>query len=192
MGLRSIFDGLYIDQLIRKDESGAFVIYPHGMLGRGYTLPAEQEPAMRLRLRWLMLASLIVGISFSSLLARITDNGAVTALGWVVIAGLGALLLSAIVFWQSRLASGLEPVGGPRMSTGEWLRRGRQSRPAWTLWFSAILGGIMTVASTAALIVGVTDHDGLVMVSGLFLLIISAVAGVDGVLGLIERGRQKK
>lgn len=191
MGLRSIFDGLYIDQLIRKDERGAFVIYPHGMMGRGYTLPAEQEPVIRQRLRTLMLVSLIVGISFGMVFLRVTDKGVVTALGWVVIAGLGALLLAGIVYWQSRLAIGLEPLPGPRISTGEWLRRGRHSRPAWTLWFSAILGGIMTVASTAALIVGVTDHDGLVMASGLFLLIVSVLAGVDGVLGLIERGRPK-
>jgi hypothetical protein len=40
MGLKSIFDGLYVNQLIQKNERDETIIYPHGMMGRGYVLPS--------------------------------------------------------------------------------------------------------------------------------------------------------
>ncbi len=189
MGLKSIFDGLYVDQLIRKEDSGAFVVYPHGMLGRGYALPAEREPAMRRRLRAVMLVALVIPISCSVLLTRIAAEGALSTLDWLMVAASGVLLLSAISYWQSRIVAGLVPAAGQRMSKREWLRRGRQSRPGWTLWFSAILGGFLAVTATATIIVGVTDQDWLAALSGLFLLIVGTALGVDGVVGMIERGR---
>jgi hypothetical protein len=192
MGLKSIFDGIYVDQLIQKNERGEFVIYPSGLLGRGYLLPAEREASMRQRLRVVMFVSIIIGTSFGMFLVRVTQSeNSVSPLGWGVIAVIGAVVLGAIFYFQSRLAIGLEPVAGPRLSRIEWLRRGRRARPTWTYWFSIIVGLLMTFASVAALIVGVTEGGPIVVVSGLFMLVISVLAAVDGALGLIERAKAK-
>lgn len=188
MGLKSIFDGLYVDQLIRKDERGAFVIYPHGLLGRGYVLPAEKEPAVRQRLRTVMLGSIIVSVAFAMFISRvIAPTNDVGALGWGIIAALGAILLAGIITFQRRLAVGLEPVPGPRPSLREWMRRGRQSRPIWTYWFCVVCGALLGLISAAAIGVGIADGDALVIGSSVFLLLVSALAAWDGVRGLSER-----
>ncbi|MEI9898816.1 MAG: hypothetical protein WDN31_00340 [Hyphomicrobium sp.] len=188
MGLKSIIDGLYVDQLIQKNDNGSFVIYPHGMLGRGYLLPADREPQMRQRVRTMMLVSVIMSVTFAIVISRLADQQhAVSPLGWAINAGIGALLLAGIVLYQRRLAAGLRPAAGPRPSVGEWLRRGRRSRPAWTCWFSTILGAFMALLSALAIGVGIGGTDILVTVSGIIMLAVSVFAAWDGILGLKER-----
>ena len=129
MGLIGIFDGLYVDQLIQKNDRGEFVLYPHGLMGRGYLLPAEREPAIRQRLRLTMLLSLIVGTMYGLFALRVVESNQVVSLfGWMLVIAIAVLLVGGIIFYQSRLADGLEQVSGPRPSTGEWLRRGRAGR----------------------------------------------------------------
>lgn len=188
MGLKSIFDGLYVDQLIQKNERGEFIVYPSGMIGRGYRLPPEHESTIRQRLRMLMLISLIAGTSFGIFLLRIVQSPSpMSPLGWVLIAGLAVLLFGAIFYAQSRLTAGLEPVAGPRPSPRQWLRGARAMRPAWTYWLCVIGGGLLALAAIAAIVVGITDGDWLVTASGAFLLAISVLCGVDGVLALRQR-----
>jgi len=132
MGLKSIFDGLYIDQLIQKNEQGEFILYPHGLMGRGYLLPADREPAIRQRLRLTMLLSLIVGTMYGLFALRVVESGHVDSLlGWLLVIAIAVLLVGGILFYQSRLADGLEPEPGKQPTTGEWLRRGRKARPTW-------------------------------------------------------------
>lgn len=188
MGLKSIFDALYVDQLIQKSDDGRFTLYPHGMMGGGYQLPAEREPAMRQRVRATMIVSLIVGIAFGMFYVRVAEQGsAISLLAYLGAIGMGVLAFAGLILYQRRLAKGLEPVAGPKPSAGEWLRRGRRSRPAWTYRFCIILGTLMAVMSIAALGVGFSDSDMLVIGSGIFLLAISVFAAWDGVLGLRER-----
>jgi amino acid transporter len=186
MGIRGIFDGIYVDQLIQKNERGELVVYPHGMFGAGYMLPAELEPTMRRRVRTMMFISIVIGTVFAMLVMRVAD-ASVTPLGWVVIAGIGGALIAGIIYYQRGLASGLQPVSGPQPSVGEWLRRGRQSRATWTYWFSAVLGLIMAPLSVAGIAAGFIDADLLVTVCSLFLLAVSLLAIWDGILGINER-----
>jgi hypothetical protein len=189
MGLKSIFDGLYIDQLIQKNEQGEFILYPHGLMGRGYILPAEREPAIRQRLRLTMLLSLIVGTSYGLFALRVIDSGQVVSpLGWLLVIATAALLVGGILFYQSRLANGLQPLSGPQPSTGEWFRRGRRARPAWTYWFSAIAGVVLLLMSVAAIAVGMSDNDYFIVGCGVFLVVVSVLGAWDGILELKERG----
>lgn len=188
MGLRSVFDALYVDQLIQKSDDGRFILYPHGMLGSGYLLPADREPAMRRRVRVTMLVALAVGIGLGMFLVRLAEQGgAVSPLGHATSIGLAVLAFAGLILYQRRLAAGLEPVAGPKPSAGEWLARGRRSRPAWTYRFAVILGSLMGVLSVAALGVGASDGDALVIGSAVLMLAISIFAAWDGLLGLKER-----
>jgi hypothetical protein len=190
MGLKSIFDGLYIDQLIQKNEQGEFILYPHGLMGRGYLLPADREPAIRQRLRLTMLLSLMVGTMYGLFALRVVESGHVASLlGWLLVIAIAVLLVGGILFYQSRLADGLEPVPGKQPTTGEWLRRGRQARPAWTYWFSAIAGVLLLLMSVAAIAVGMSDNDYIIVGCGVFLVLVSVLGAWDGVLGLKERTR---
>jgi hypothetical protein len=190
MGLKSIFDGLYIDQLIQKNEQGEFILYPNGLMGRGYLLPADREPAIRQRLRLTMLLSLIVGTMYGLFALRVVESGHVDSLlGWLLVIAIAVLLVGGILFYQSRLADGLEPVPGKQPTTGEWLRRGRQARPTWTYWFSAIAGALLLLMSVAAIAVGMSDNDYFIVGCGVFLVLVSVLGAWDGVLGLKERSR---
>ena len=129
MGIKSIFDGLYVDQLFQKDERGRTVFYPHGLMGRGYRLPADREARVRRSMRRLLLVALVLGISFGLLVLRIMHTpGEVPPAIWLLGGGAFVLLLGLVAFLQARLALGLEPVSGPRPSVGEWLRAGRRVR----------------------------------------------------------------
>jgi uncharacterized membrane protein YfcA len=190
MGLKSIFDGLYIDQLIQKNDQGEFILYPHGLMGRGYLLPADREPAIRQRLRLTMLLSLIVGTMYGLFALRVVESSHVgSLLGWLLVIAIAVLLVGGILFYQSRLADGLEPVRGKQPSTGEWLRRGRQARPTWTYWVSAVAGVLLLLMSVAAIAVGMSDNDHFIVGCGVFLVLVSVLGAWDGLLGLKERSR---
>lgn len=191
--LTGIFDGLYVDQLFQKNERGEAVFYPFGLLGRGYLLPAAQEAGVRRSTRGLMLVALISGFSFALLCLRIVDSmGAMQPMGWLIAGGLLALLIAGIVYFQSRLAKGLEPVAGPSPSTGEWLRRGRAARASWTYGASIILGVLTLLLAAAGVAFGVEDGDRWGIVGGVFLLLVGALLTWDGVMGLIERSKAEK
>jgi hypothetical protein len=189
MGLKSIFDGLYVNQLIQKNERDETIIYPHGMMGRGYVLPAEREAQVRDRLRLTMLVALVIGIGFGMTVMRMLDaEPDVSPLIWGAISASAVLLFSGLIYYQSRLATGLQPVVGPRPSLREWLRRGHQARPAWTYWFSLFAGVFLLTAAAAAIASGTGV---LVLASGVFLLLIGGLGAVDGVLGLKEHATLK-
>lgn len=190
MGLKNIFDGLYVDQLIQKNERGEIVIYPYGMMGGGYVLPAEREPAMRRRMRLTMLVALILGLVLGVLVLRVaqSENG-ISPLYWLALIGIGAPLLAAMIYYQRRLAVGLEPVAGPRPSAGEWLRRGRRARPAWTYWLNAVVGVLLVLLAMPVIALGPAQGDMVVTGSGVFLLLLGGLGVWDGTLGLMERAR---
>ena len=191
MGVRNIFDGLYVDQLFQKNERGETLFYPFGMMGRGYLLPAEREERVRQSMRWLMLVSLVVGISFGLLAVRFIENsGTAQPVGWVIAGSAFLLLIAIIVFFQSRLARGLEPAIGPRPAAGEWLRLGRKARRPWTYWVS-VMGGVLTLLlAVASIALGFEDGDIWSIVGGAFLMLAGAFLTWDGAMGLIEKARE--
>jgi len=188
MGLKSIFDAVYIDSLIQQDDSGQTIIYPHGMLGRGYIVPAEREPILRRRLRMVMAVALVIGISLGMLLLHAIDaKGAVGPRGWAALSVMALLLFAGLRYVQGRLARGLEPLASARVSRSEWLRRARRARPVWTYWLSIAAGALMGIASVAAIALGISDGDKLVAVSGIVMIGISVFAAWDGWKGVKER-----
>lgn len=193
MGIRSIFDGLYVDQLFQKDERGETVFYPHGLMGRGYRLSAEREPCVRRSMRRLMAVSLVVGISFGLLAWRaIGMSEAAQPMSWMIGIGAFVLLIGLVAYLQSRLAEGLEPVSGPRPSIGEWLRAGRRVRALWTHWACIGLGLFGLLMAGAGFALGLADGDPWGFASGGFMLLVGAALTWDGVLGLIERTKTER
>lgn len=190
MGMKAIFDGLYVDQLFQKNASGDTVFYPHGLMGRGYLVPADCEESVRRRMRLLMLTSLVVGVSFGLVALRlVTSSGVVAPAGWAIAGIAFVALIGAIVFVQSRLANGLAPVDAPRPSAGQWLRAGRAARAFWTHWTCVALGLFALLMAGAGLGFGIVEGDPWGFASGGFMLVVGAALIMDGVLGLIERSK---
>lgn len=188
MGIMRIFDGLYVDQLFQKNELGETVFYPHGLMGRGYRVPADRESSIRGTMRILMVIALAVGIGFGILALRIIEQpGAITPMGWVIGGGAFILFLVLITTLQSRLATGLEPVSEPRPSAGTWLKRGRQARARWTHWACIGLGVFSLLLAGAGFAFGLAEEGLLGFLSGVFFLTVGALLTWDGVMGLIER-----
>jgi hypothetical protein len=190
MGLKRIFDGLYVDQLFQKNGRGETVFYPHGLMGRGYLLPAEREESVRARMRLLLIVSLAVGTSFGLFALRLMQaSGSVPAMGWLVTGGAFVLLLGLVVAFQARLARGLAPVEGPRPSVRQWLRGGRAARALWVHWTCVGLGLFALLMAGAGFAFGLVDGDPWGFASGGFMLVVGAALIWDGVLGLIERSK---
>jgi hypothetical protein len=185
--MRKIFDGLYGDQLFHKNERGETVFYPFGLTGRGYLLPADRETAVRDATRRLSLASLVGGISLALLATRILNSPGAGLWGWLISGGAFVLLLTALFYFQMRLATGLEPAPGPRPSVGEWLRRGREARARWTYWACVVLGVFCLAMAGSSLALGFMDGGFASIAAGAFMLLVGALLTWDGVVGLIER-----
>jgi hypothetical protein len=189
MGLARIFDGLYVDQLFQKNEQGETVLYPFGLMGRGYLLPAELETSVRRSMRLLILVSLVVSVCLGLLVLRIVNSpGPAQLEGWTVFGGLSVLLIGLIVYFQSRLAIGLEPVAA-RVPSSAWLRRGRSARAVWTYWASVVGGVLVLLLAAAGTALGLEDGDSWGVLAGLFLLMLGVVLTWDGAMGLIERSK---
>lgn len=190
-GIVRIFDGLYVDQLFQKNERGETVFYPHGLLGRGYLLPADREAGIRRRMRMLVLMALAIGISVGLLVVKIIEEARTLPLTGLLAAA-GVLLLALLAFFQSRLAAGLEPVSTPSPSMREFLRRGRAARASWTYWACIMLGLVSLLLAGAGFAFGLAEEGLAGFASGTFFLLVGSMLTWDGVLGLIERSKAAK
>jgi hypothetical protein len=156
-GLTGIFDDIYVKQLFQKNERGETVFYPFGLIGRGYLLPKEREADVRQATRLLTLASLIASISLGLLVTRVSGSAHSVSLGgWLALGAIFSAILAATIYFQFRLAAGLESAG-ERVAAGEWLRRGRQARAAWTYWASVIAGIFFLLLAIAGAALGIAD-----------------------------------
>jgi hypothetical protein len=186
-GLTSIFDDIYVKQLFHKNERGETVFYPFGLIGRGYLLPKEREASIRRAMRLQMFATLIAGIAFGLLVTRISGSeNPVSPVGWLVLAALFAVIFGGSLAFQFWIASGLEPMS-ERVQFGEWLRRGRQARPAWTYWAMIVLGIFSLLMAASGFVASVIERDASLLAAGLFFLVIAIFGIWDGRRGFIER-----
>lgn len=186
MGVRRVFDGLYVDQLFQKNDRGEIVFYPSGLMGRGYLLPAHREAEMRTSTRRLMIFSLASGIGFVLIASRLITASAFDPMTVLLFCAGFLLLLGLVSVLQLRLAHNLAPAG-ERLPAREWLRRGRQARPSWTYGASVVLGLLTLLLASAGIVLGYSDGDRYAIAGGLFLLVVGALLAWDGVLGMIER-----
>lgn len=186
--MSNIFDGLYVDQLFHKNDRGETIFYPFGLMGRGYLLPAEREAEMRRSMRWLMVFSLLFGGGFGVVLLRMmTPADSVPLTTWLIGGAAFAAGLAAIVFLQSRLSRGLEPVQGPAPAVGEWFRRGRVARAPWTHRVCLGLGLFSLFLAAGGFAMAIADGDLSGLAAGLFMLAVGALLTWDGALGLKSR-----
>jgi hypothetical protein len=184
--MKRLIDGLYVDQLFQRTETGDTVYYPYGMIGPGYLLSAEREAEIRRATRLLMLVSLVSGGAFGLFALRVVNSpGSLTLVGGLVLGGVMAGLVGLVVYLQSRLVRGLERAPEPRPAARDWLKRARGARPTWALAAFIVLGVLCVILSAGGFLVG----DALGVLSGIVLLLIGGLLLWDGVRGLIERSR---
>ena len=114
MGVTSMFDALFVNQLFRTDARGETVFYPNGAAARGYLVPVERVASIKSGVRRLALAALIGAIVFAVVLPRAIEAwmDMTIPLGWFIAY---AVVAFSIAFWAiihalSRLTVGLQPV----------------------------------------------------------------------------------
>ncbi len=187
MGLKSIFDGLYVDQLIQKNDRGEAVMYPHGLAGRGYVLPPERIEAMRGKLRNLMLVSLATGLFGAiAFIPILTNGGHVPVLTWVGAVGV-ILAFAVVIYMQRHLADGLQANATARPSIGAFLRNARMARPLWSLWSEVVFGAIVIVPSSRDLFSAVHAADSIAIGQSVFMLLVGGLILWDGARGVMQR-----
>lgn len=190
MGLRNIFDGLYVDQLIQKNERGESVIYPHGLAGHGYVLPPERVEAVRTKMRRLMLLAVATGLVGSFVVLRIyAAGGHVSPATWVLGAGGSVLALAAVIAMQLRLASGLKKSATEqrRPSIGVFMRNARMARPLWSLWGEVALGAVVLVPGMQDLIAALNTADPTGIGQNALIVFIGGYILWDGAIGILQR-----
>ncbi len=188
MGLIKVFDALYVDQLIQKNERGEAVVYPYGLAGSGYVLPEDRVGAVRTSMRRQMLAAIAIGFYTAVVAASIfAADGHVslwTGLG-VAAATLG---FAGILYMQRRLATGLkQQVIQQRPSIGVFMRNARMARPLWSLWGELVLGVIVVAFGLPDLITALQTSDYTGVGQNLFILAVGGYILWDGALGVIQR-----
>jgi hypothetical protein len=194
MILKRIIDAMFVDQLFQKNEQGETVMYPHGLVGRGYALPQERVAEARREMRQLMMVALATGmLGAFVVLGMIAKGNSMSLQGWMLGIAVIALPLAGVVYLQLRLASGLKEASGHRPSGLEWLRRARMQRPTWSLWVEIALGvwllwdpavpGILSAFETG-------DYSG--VASGFALVLLGAYVIWDGAMGLVGKAREKR
>jgi hypothetical protein len=187
MGIKSIFDGLYVDQLIQTNERGEAVIYPHGLAGRGYLLPPDRMDSMRAKLRNLMLVSLATGlVGAIALVPVLATGGRVPVLTWIAAVAVVSAF-AVILYIQRHLADGLQPSATARPSVGIFMRNARMARPLWSLWGEVIIGALVLFACTPDLLTAANAASYTGIAQNVFMLLIGAWLLWDGAIGVMQR-----
>ncbi|MEI9899470.1 MAG: hypothetical protein WDN31_04275 [Hyphomicrobium sp.] len=175
----------YVDQVVQTNEQGEIIVYPYGLFGRGYLLPAGEEQTFRDRLSKATYQSLTMASAFGLPVAYATRVGYIS---WPVQAAIWSAILAGILYSQWQLAAGLQPAPN-QVPIGERLRRARQARPPWTYWYTIGFGLFLVPlgVGTAA----IANGNWLVIPGSVMMMVLGVYGVIDGVLGLIERSRSK-
>jgi hypothetical protein len=171
--------------LFTRNEAGQTVMYPNGVLGRGYILPnAETEQRMRRILLWMIIAAGVAG--------GLGGQGMFMYFGrpadWPMHAWVSALIAlgvfaAAYRLIAGRLAQGLAPVDA-RLGVLEALKRQSEAMPRWYLLFLAIFSPIMAVGSAHGIVMGPTTSMRLLSCVGAVLF---ATTTTQAIYGLTRR-----
>ena len=141
--------------MFQRNDEGQTVMYPNGVLGRGYVVPnPDAERRMRQVLMWLVItAGVAGGVGVSLLQAYFGGPADWAASVWlIVLAALAGLGLAYRLF-VARLASGLTPVEA-RLGLLDAFKRQAVAMPRWYLILLAIFSPLMVAGSVYGLVAG--------------------------------------
>jgi len=128
----------------KRDRAGRTIVYPLGMLGRGYFVPdvaTEQRIRSKLTRGFIALFIIMLGQSLVFEIGSIENWPAET---WAIMVAELIVLLGGYMFWLKRLVRGFAPAA-ERMGLTESLQLRSEAWPRWLLrglvW-SQIVGAI--------------------------------------------------
>lgn len=167
--------------LFKRDEEGRTVVFPNGVMGRGYVVPdAATEQKMRRSLMWLIITSgLVGGVGMQIMLALFGQVVGWTAKPWGIT--VAALLAIGIVHWivAAQLARGMTPAG-QRLGVVEALKRQAEAMPRWYLGLMVIVAALMVAGSAVWMVVGTSMAKYLLGLCGIGLFGVLMMQAVHG------------
>jgi len=173
-------------QLFKLDESGRRLVFPNGVLGRGYVLPDEAaEARLRRALMWIMIGAIVIGVAVSQIIVlALGDPGQWPSAAW---AGIGAALVAIALGYRAivgRLVRGLASTSA-RLSMLEAIERQAKALPRWYLWFMAGTGVLLGLGSIGMALSAGSTPERLMGVAGALLFAMVLLQAVYG----LSRGR---
>lgn len=177
--VRRYTDGLFAS-FTKTTPDGRRVIYPWGVMGKGYFIADDQseERLKRLYAVAVIVATVVLGVA--SFLGGLSG-----------VFGALVLLLLCYVVYAKRLTAGMEP-SGEGLSLVEAYRAGARAYSLRQLW-SWVFTGIFMIGIGAALIVAgypgsINPALGMLPELGIFWGLGIVVAGTGGFMLLLRRG----
>ena len=171
--------------LFTRNEAGQTVMYPNGVLGRGYILPsAETEQRMRRILMWMIIAAGVAGgLGGQGMFAYFGRPADWPMHAWVAALIAFAALGAAYRLIAARLAQGLAPVEA-RLTVLDALKRQSEAMPRWYLVFLAIFSPIMAMGAAHGIAMG--PATSMRVLSGIGLVLFGTTT-VQAIYGLTRR-----
>ena len=160
-------EALLTSPLFKRDQAGRTIVFPNGVMRRGYFVPDTEERRMRRTLMWAKLSTMVVagivlpalmvgyGQMFHFALVNNPSNAEVpdlllmfdwTAEPWIIAAAALSVVSFSYGCWAKRLVRGMTPAPATeRMSRVEAFKHLAGALPRGYLWFNAISGPILLV-----------------------------------------------
>lgn len=168
--------------LFKRDPNDRLVMFPNGVLGRGYLVPdAGQEMRLRRTLMWVIISAGLLGGVFSQVAMMAFGSPADWPLAvWAAALLALAALTGAFRLVANRLAQGLEPSEMRLGAREAWMRQA-EAMPRWYLWTLAVGGGLMVAGSVMWMVTAQGLIEQLLGLLGLALfggIVLQAVLGL--------------
>jgi hypothetical protein len=181
--------GILTAALFQRDEDGRTVMFPSGVMGRGYVLPdAATEQKMRRALMWLQVCSgLFGGIGVGIMMVLLGHLKSWPHMVWAIALASLVVLVTGQRAAVKRLTRDMTPAS-QRLRVVDSLKRQAEAMPRWFLGFNVVIAALMIIGSAFLMFVAAS-----MVKSALSLGVIAlfAVVMAQAIYGLTHRAQTR-
>jgi FtsH-binding integral membrane protein len=181
--------GILTAALFQRDEDGRTVMFPNGVMGRGYVVPdAATEQKMRRALMWLQVCSgLFGGIGVEIMMVLFGHLKSWPPMIWAIALASLVVLVTGQRAAVKRLTRDMTPAS-QRLRVVESLKRQAEAMPRWFLGFNVVIAALMIIGSAFMMFVAAS-----MVKSALSLGVIAlfAVVMAQAIYGLTHRAQTR-
>jgi hypothetical protein len=166
--------------LFKRDADGRIVMFPNGVMGRGYLVPdAATENKMRRALTRLQIGSgLLGGIGMGIMMVLFGHVKTWTPMAWAMAFAWLVVVVTGQRIAVKRLTRAMSPTS-QRLRVVESLKTQAQAMPRWLLGFNVVIAALMIVGS-AFMLVGASMVKSALSLGVIFLFVVVIVQAMYG------------
>jgi hypothetical protein len=166
--------------LFKQDDSGRTIVFPYGVLGRGYVLDPRNEVRIRRSLGTLTMVAILLGVAGSQVVLLLFGNP--SEWPYQVWGALGAALLSYGVGYRLIVAHLVQDlaVSPARLGLFEAVEKQAQAMPRWYLWVMFCTALMLCAGAAIATVAAGTMAERVMGMGGLVLFAIVLAQSVYG------------